>query len=306
VAKDAEKSFIFFEKPKEYYMKKILRVSILFFAYAQIVFAESVPIEKAADVAKNWYLSYCPKKTKISRTRISRESGIKNVQTEKYNDQDTFYIINMSSGGFVLVAADDNIYPVLGYSFESEMDQNSMNPAARAWLNNYSVQIESAISSGITNIQAAQEWEKQDNSDQSMDSAPLNIPSVPPLISTKWGQGTFYNTFTPLNTPVGCVAVAMAQIMKYHNFPETGTGQNAYTHDTYGVLSADFNTQYKWSKMPDQLTSQSLPEDISAVAELIYHCGISVDMDYAVSTSIASTGDVATSRSNYCRGRCFH
>ncbi|KPA15029.1 Peptidase C10, streptopain, partial [Candidatus Magnetomorum sp. HK-1] len=145
-----------FKVLKENKMKKIVIVTILFLAYAQIIFAESVHIEKAIDVAKNWYLSYHPEKTKISRTRIRKASDIKNVQTEKYNDQDTFHIINMSSGGFVLVAADDNISPVLGYSFESEMDQDNINPAARAWLNNYSVQIEAAISSGITNTQAVQ------------------------------------------------------------------------------------------------------------------------------------------------------
>lgn len=74
----------------------------------------------------------------------------------------------------------------------------------------------------------------------------------------------------------GCVAKAMAQILKYWNYPHYGRGTNTYNHNVYGLLTADFeNTEYLWNLMLNELT-----EDNLAVATLMYHCGVSVNMNY--------------------------
>jgi hypothetical protein len=92
------------------------------------------------------------------------------------------------------------------------------------------------------------------------------------------------------------VATAMAQVMKFWNYPTTGTGFHSYNHSKYGTLNANFgSTTYNWANMPNQLTSSSSSEQKTAVATLMYHCGVSVDMDYDVSANGGSGAYVISS-----------
>ena len=127
--------------------------------------------------------------------------------------------------------------------------------------------------------------------------------SVQPLLKTTWGQNAPYNQYCPQkknssgelqNCPVGCVALALGQIMKYHNYPEIGQGYKSY--QPFGLseeISADFeNTQYKWNLMKDsyvRLGSTALytDEEADAVATLLFHAGVSVGTIYAISGSSA-------------------
>ncbi len=120
--------------------------------------------------------------------------------------------------------------------------------------------------------------------------------SVAPLIDSRWRQYIGYNLYCPADTTLadigghtttGCVATAMAQIMRYWQFPQHGMGSISFTHEgeypcwRYGTLSADFaNTQYDWEYMPQVLTDSSTEREIDAVATLCYHCGVSVYMMY--------------------------
>jgi hypothetical protein len=73
----------------------------------------------------------------------------------------------------------------------------------------------------------------------------------------------------------------MAQIMKYWNYPQQGTGYHSYNEDDYGTLSANFGaTTYNWSAMPNAIVSPN-----NAVATLMYHCGVGVDMNYGLASS---------------------
>jgi len=133
--------------------------------------------------------------------------------------------------------------------------------------------------------------------------------AVAPLISTKWDQSPYYNLLCPFDntkaerTVTGCVATAMAQVMKFWNYPATGTGFHSYNHSAYGTLSANFgSTTYSWTEMPNQLTSSSTTAQKNAVATLMYNCGVSVDMDYGVSSTGGSSAYVISSASvgTYC------
>jgi len=93
----------------------------------------------------------------------------------------------------------------------------------------------------------------------------------------------------------GCVATAMAQVLKYWNYPSQGSGSHSYTHATYGLLSADFgSTTYNWTNMPNNVVSSN-----NSVATLMYHCGVSVEMDYSADGSGAYSGDVVPALVNY-------
>ncbi len=127
--------------------------------------------------------------------------------------------------------------------------------------------------------------------------------SVQPLLKTTWGQNAPYNQYCPQRTnssgelescPVGCVALALGQIMKYHNYPETGKGYKSY--QPFGLseaISADFeNTEYKWELMKDSYVrfgsyKTYTDEEADAVATLLFHAGVSVGTLYAISGSSA-------------------
>lgn len=127
--------------------------------------------------------------------------------------------------------------------------------------------------------------------------------SVQPLLKTTWSQSAPYNQYCPTKTnssgeqencPVGCVALAIGQIMKYHNYPETGKGSKSYQPLGIGaVISADFeNTQYKWSLMKNSYTRFGstkfyTDEEADAVATMLFHAGVSVGTIYALSGSSA-------------------
>jgi len=91
----------------------------------------------------------------------------------------------------------------------------------------------------------------------------------------------------------GCVAVAMAQVMHYWKFPESGTQLYCYTHSTYGELCADFeNTIYTWDRMPDDVPNEE-------VARILYHVGVAMNMDYGPYSSGASTSFAYNRLQNY-------
>jgi hypothetical protein len=129
---------------------------------------------------------------------------------------------------------------------------------------------------------------------------------VEPLITARWHQGCLYNSLCPTfeDTPcghaeVGCVAVAMAQIMHYWKFPECGFSSHAYSYLNMS-LSADFgNTFYDWDNMPDSLNENSSNIEIDATAALLFHCGVSVDMKYNANGSGAQTTDVPYALTHY-------
>ena len=119
--------------------------------------------------------------------------------------------------------------------------------------------------------------------------------SVDPLLSTTWGQDPYYNALCPdsagtgVMTLAGCVATAMGRVMKYWNWPDTGVGSHSYSCAQYGTQSADFgSTAYDWAHMPNVLTAASSAAEVSAVATLLYHCGVAVDMGYGTSSQDGS------------------
>ena len=132
---------------------------------------------------------------------------------------------------------------------------------------------------------------------------------VGPLLSTLWDQNYPYNYYCPAGTGgpgghvyTGCVATAMAQVLKYWNYPSTGNDSYSYTHPTYGEQTANFGeTIYDWANMPSTLSGSSPRIQIDAVATLMYHCGVSVDMNYGTNTSSASSRKVRDAFINYFR-----
>ena len=200
-----------------------------------------------------------------------------------------FFIFNNTAGkGYVIMAADDCVTPILGYSYENNFDNGELPPNFKAWLDGYAEQIRAAVA-----IKAQATAEIRSDWECLRQSKPLPIKSekaVSPLVQAKWNQAPYYNAQCPyddnanVRTVTGCVATAMAQIMKYWSYPMHGLGNHSYvpsSHPEYGTLYVDFSAvNYQWSNMPNSVTS-----DNSAVATLMYHCGVSVDMMYGIPTA---------------------
>ena len=261
-------------------MKKIITL-LLGLLVATFIFGKSVTIEQAKQVA-NKYLSV----TSMKATRT-----VANSFSKSYNGITTYFVFNYEGGGFVVVSADDAATPILAQSDEGFIESEITNPATRYWFENYSREIAHIVAAESDNTESLKEWNKILNSD-----VKATMADVAPLLATTWNQEGYYNYYCPAapgssngKVPTGCVATTMGQIMKYHSFPAKGIGSHSYNHETFGTLSADFGSaNYNFANMANTATSSSYHE----IATLLYHAGVSVNMNYAADGSGASNASV--------------
>ncbi len=218
------------------------------------------------------------------------------------------YIYNIGAQGFVIVSGNTVLPPVLGYSrHENFPDMTNAPENFASWIGHYSEMIAFAEENGI--VPEAQVQRQWDEAAQGLFGS-RNSNTVDPLVSTHWNQDCYYNEYCP-NAPgygwggwgggpcghayAGCVACAMAQVMKYWDYPITGFGSHSYVHSEYGEQSANFGaTTYQWSQMPNEVWNSN-----DAVATLMYHCGVSVNMNYGPNGSGAMSQDVETAMRSY-------
>ncbi len=196
-----------------------------------------------------------------------------------------------ASDSFVILPADDQAPEILAYSANSGFS-NNINPELAYWLDFYNRQLEYLAA----NPEASATRAEADRPDR----AP-----IAPLTKTRWNQSDPYNDLCPevdgKRTVTGCVATAMAQIMKYYSYPAKGKGEHSYEWKTGGkTLSFNFGaTTFEWDKMTDTYDSNSSAEAKQAVANLMLACGISADMDYGVDESTAANINLPTALLEY-------
>ena len=191
-----------------------------------------------------------------------------------HDDCLVYYVFNLQPEGWALVSATDAVKPLLGYNptdryvLDQDMDNNA------AWMRSYSNDIKKAIDE---NDRSIKDWDKMDNGATTRAKG----SRVDPLITVTWNQGSPYNKYCPSDANgravVGCVAVAMAQAMSAVKYPSRPIGEFSYTHSTYGSLYINYDEEeaYNWENI---LTGANSKDD---VAKLLYHCGVSVKMDYS-------------------------
>ena len=259
-------------------MKRFTLIVALVLMVAMPMMAERVTPETARKVAMTFLNNNEAKSDNL--TDLSKAAGFPNL-----------YIFNAEQG-FVVMAADDCVQPILGYSLTGKFVAENMPTNVSGWLQGYNDEIQYAIDNKMSaSAETSRLW--KDLSEGNSKAAKATIV-VDNLLTTTWDQLPLYNNLCPFNqtyqelTVTGCVATAMAQIMKYWNYPSHGIGSHSYHLNPYGTLTADFgNTTYDWTNMPSSLLSGSpTAEQIHEVAQLMYHCGVSVEMEYGV----ASTG----------------
>ena len=250
-------------------MKKTITLLTLATLLAPCCLAGPVTPQRAATVADAFWRSAAPAKADATLTDRSADWAYNGI-----------YLFTNPAGGFVLVAADDQARPILGYSPTGTLDPDNMPLPLQEWLQGYQQQIDLLRTATQATPSAAigAEWHALQ---QGISPKGGGAKSVAPLLSTNWDQDYPYNLLCPGNTVTGCAATAQAQLMKYWNYPAFGTGKHHYTHSTYGSQSADFaHTLYDWDNMPAQCTYTTPDNQNQAVAQLMYHVGVSLEMAY--------------------------
>ncbi len=271
---------------------------ILLAGFVNMIAAKPVNDSQAAKVAKNFYVE----RAKMKFKKLEAQNiALQLYHTHKVAAQNVYYIFNVSNEkGFVVVSADDAAYPIIAYSFKGSYSLENTAPGQITMMEGYEKQIlDIKAKNLVADDNIDNEW-KRLLAGETINTK--DIKDVGPLLSTTWAQGMYYNTDCPADPDgtdghalVGCVATAMAQIMKYHQHPDQGTGSHSYYHSTYGTISADFgNATYDWASMPNNAYAYN-----SALALINFHCGVSVDMNYGPDGSAASTSYVANSLTNY-------
>lgn len=269
--------------------------------------ANSKPVnpELAMKVGKNFLMQQTSSekfKSGVVLELVKTEKSKSAINTSNSAPLTFYYIFNVSNGeGFVIVSGDDYAEPVLAYSDESDFNITNIAPQTQKWLQGYRDELRYISSTDQIHPTAdiILKWQSLTEGRAQQQSFGKKNAAVSPLVQTKWDQSPFYNTLCPYDflanerTVTGCVATAMAQIMKFWNYPQSGSGFHSYNHGRYGTLTADFgSTTYQWSSMPNNVTSSN-----TAVATLMYQCGVSVDMNYDIASRGGSGAYVISSQS---------
>lgn len=208
-------------------------------------------------------------------SRTGQVAPAKNLRSDKTNNA-PYYAFNLEQG-YVIVSGDDEMTELVGYAENGFFDAENVPPQMQLWLNGYAEYV-AAVQSGKAKARKIL-----------LSDSPSVV--VEPLVTTKWNQDAPFNNFAPEYTDdnnntqrcaTGCAATAMAQIMKFHNWPEQGVGHYSYEHQSFGTISSNFSEHvYDWTNMIDRYNNgEYSSEQADAVALLMKDCGVSLNMNY--------------------------
>lgn len=220
--------------------------------------------------------------------RVASAGRLSLSYTESIEEKNLVYVFNDSKEGFIIVGGDDNMSPILGYSDNGTFDYASAPPALKWWLEQYAKEASTLLSQNITVLQDIEPRAKKTSAQKE---------AIPYLIQTVWGQTYPFNLDCPEigddKCVTGCVATAMAQILKYHGYPTKGRYSNRYNWNGQELEFDYENTTFNFDEMKDSYYSLSSEEEMNAVANLMSACGIAVDMQYNLEGSSASDTYIA-------------
>lgn len=194
---------------------------------------------------------------------------------------DAYYVFNNDAGGFVIIAGDDAVTPVLGYTSTGSFDAENLPDGLKDLLKSYERQIAALGDNYVANQTATR----------------TAFTGEKLLNTAEWNQMAPFNKYTPNNYVTGCVATAGAIVMKHHGYPAKGTGSHSYTWNGKD-LTANFEHDYDWANMPTKYTVGN-DEAFDGVARLMSDLGVAVEMKYAKGGSGASMEDLLTALKKY-------
>lgn len=194
---------------------------------------------------------------------------------------DAYYVFNNDAGGFVIIAGDDAVTPVLGYTSTGSFDAENLPDGLKDLLKSYERQIAALGDNYVAN--------------QTATRAAFTGEKL--LKTAEWNQYAPFNKYTPNNYVTGCVATAGAIVMKHHGYPAKGTGSHSYTWNGK-TLTANFEHDYDWASMPAKYDGTN-DAAFDGVARLMADLGVAVEMQYAKNGSGAYIGNMISALQKY-------
>lgn len=197
------------------------------------------------------------------------------------------FIIYCAKGRGSVIVGRDKAYPeVLGYTATEYSAEATLPCGFNWWLGamEQSLDRQQAKTGRTTGVYAA------------------NVTEVPEMLTTRWGQYAPYNNLCPTisgeHALTGCVATAMAQVMRYFRYPAQGTGTGSYTVNSSGIpRTKEITGTYDWDLMLNDYGFSNNPMGTeaqqTAVATLMSDAGAAAQMNYGVKASGASSFDAA-------------
>ena len=264
-------------------MKKLLTLLALVALTMGNLWAGSVSQQMAQRVGQQFLST-----TVLSQHRA--EIVLQLVCTAASRGEVDYYVFNVrGDNGFVIVAGDDRVKPILAYATTGTYNPQDVSEGFEFTLNSFRKEIQYIREHYMTATpDITAEWESV-LSNGSLQQGRQARAVVGPLCQTIWNQNWPWNSQCPEDEEgsggrvyAGCVATAMGQVMKYWNWPDQGVGSYTYNPDGYPTQTANFGeTDYHFELMPNELDSLSTEEDYFYIAQFLHHCGISVDMQYS-------------------------
>ncbi len=239
----------------------------------QTLISSPVDTAKANYMASQFYQNYVLKDK-------NTQANIQHVSTIQQDGFKLLYIFNFEHG-FVIVSANDMFEPIIGYSDEQVFPTEKMPEVLNFWISQYTKPMLQIIKESKSSFKHPK-WDILFN--QFVQKSIPIITGVQPLLTSRWNQAELYNDSCPAISSgpngrcyAGCVATSMGQIMYYHKYPANGNGVHSYNHPHFGDITVNYgNTTYDWNAMGNVSTGNTRSE----ISKLIYHCGVSVDMNY--------------------------
>lgn len=281
-----------------------MRKTLFFVMALALSFAQVVASPVDVNQAKEYGLKFVNRNLAVAKQVNNLNLAYTSMQA---NGNAALYVFNFE-GGFVIVSADDVAQPILGFSEEGSFDLANIPDGLNYYLGYYARQIAYAVENGmVADEETIAQWKHVEKDGFTNDVR--DTRDAGPFIPLNWNQDNPYNRLCPAHNYgpgghvyVGCAADAMAMVMKFWNWPDHGTGSYSYTPEGFPQQSADFeNTYYDWDNMPNSISNASPAVQIEAIARLMWHCGISINMQYGYDGSGAYSEDVPDAIKNYFR-----
>lgn len=214
-----------------------------------------------------------------------------------------YYVFNNPQGGWVIIASDDRVNPIVGYSDKGAFNTSSMPENLQWWMDGVAGEIDAVRQSDLEatpSVRAA--WESL-----MAGAMPVTEGTRKYITTALWTQTKPYNDMCPIvsgenkRAVTGCVATAMAIVMHSNRWPAHGEGEiGNYTTATnptfipaYDMASHNYNWDVMWERnVVNGNTVSWNSEQKQQVAQLMYDCAVAVEMDFSSESSSASSGSM--------------
>jgi predicted outer membrane repeat protein len=287
-----------------------------------IISAEPTTSYEAELVVKGWLQN---------NSGLLGTSGRQTSNVETFKDDSgitSYYIVNLKPSGYVIVSADDLVEPIIGFADDGTFDPSFDNPLGALVINDMNNRLSAvrqtiglmSLPQNSTQTKEQNKWQiyltTAKESQSGFQLMALNYVTdvrVPPLVQSRWDQSyvseeTCYNYYTPGKYPCGCLATALAQLMRYFEYPVAGIGKISFNvkvdtkYRTYTTVGGDDQGgPYQWTAMvlkPASYSGTLSEAQRKAIGSICYDAGLGMKMEYSQGGSGAEMSDANNALKN--------